>query len=704
MSEIHYQIEFFSPWHCGSGMGGGDDADYRPLLDEQGMPFVPGKTVKGLLREAACAIGAPNDFVEKVFGRPSKRNGAREMRSDSTEGTAHFANAEIPPATRQLIAGKPELAAELLLGRYFTKLDGAGQVVDKSLRRGEFAVPMRLEGVIRGVTPDEAATLERCMGFVKQLGTQRSRGFGRCRLSVLKATAEAPDATATIPRAEDGQYHFRCTFLAPVVLNRSAAIEGALECLEYIPGANWLGIAARKYAEYGKEAFAVFHSGAVQFGFGYPLAPDGNGTLPCPANWFVAKGESLGPETVIYPTPETREAVQTGKQPKQVRSGFFIPSNGNATYYKANTSALFSLKSAYDSDRRRSEDGDMYGYTALPAGSQWHFTVRVDAEVSDEARRRLLSSLVGVHQIGRSRTSQYGTVKIELLSQSPVAAIATADATNVYLLYAASPLAFLDANGEYAAVPAPADLGFEPGATLDSSHSQIRTGSYAPWNGARKSRDAERLVILPGSVLAIRSATPPDSAKIRDGLGLFRCEGLGRVLLNPAFLNCEKLSPSADAKKQAATTPDGGKTNDPLTAFLERRAKETKTIQDLYQVVQEFIDKHAQQFGKISRSQWGAVRAAANALKNYAEVKEYLFKEDQNFKDDHPYEEIIKNGRATRANHPGFLRHGKMAKPWQQCWETLRDALDQAKSQFGDDKALVFLQLLTAKMAKRAKK
>ncbi|MBR4518259.1 MAG: hypothetical protein IKO65_04575 [Victivallales bacterium] len=702
MSEIHYQIEFFSPWLCGSGMGGGDDADYRPLLDANGLPFVPGKTIKGLLREAATAIGCNNELTEKIFGRASTRQDG--VRGDSTEGTAHFSNAEIPPETQLKILQDTKLADELLLGRYFTQIEANGQVKDKSLRRGEYAVPMRLEGRIYGVEESERTMLEQCMGYIKQLGTQRSRGFGRCRMTAVKTVEETAAMTPDILRSPNGEYHFRCTFLAPVVLNRSAATEGTLECLEYIPGANWLGIAARRYADYGKEAFAVFHSGAVQFGFGYPMTKEGNGTLPCPANWFIPKGESLG-NAIIYPTPEKREAVQKEKQPKQVRGGFFTSPN-TPTFYKSINTASFSLKSAYDSDQRCSEDSQMYGYTALPAGSQWHFTVRVSDTVSDTALQRLVSSLVGIHQIGRSRTSQYGLVRIELLSQAPIQTPATAAiAEDLYLLYAASPLAFLDANGEYTPVPAPADLGFPEGATLDTAYSQIRTGAYAPWNGVRKSRDAERQVILPGSVLAVRSATPPDAAKIQQGLGLFRCEGLGRALVNPAFLNCEKL---ADAPQDVSTAspqePAVGQ--DPLVNFLAHRAKENADTQDLYRLVQKFSDEQGKKFSKISRSQWGTIRAAANALRTYSEVCDYLFKEDdkQYLLDNLAYAEKIKNGRNSRANHPGFLRHGKVARPWEKCWQDLKTAMEEAKKRFGEDTALLFLQLLTAKMAKNAKK
>ena len=52
MKDLNIKIEFFSPWHCGSGLSAGADADSLVIKDINGLPFIPGKTIKGLIREA----------------------------------------------------------------------------------------------------------------------------------------------------------------------------------------------------------------------------------------------------------------------------------------------------------------------------------------------------------------------------------------------------------------------------------------------------------------------------------------------------------------------------------------------------------------------------------------------------------------------------------------------------------------------------
>ena len=73
---IHYKLEFFSYWHCGSGLSAGADVDLLTIKDEDGFPFVPGKTIKGLLREASETLAAlapdkypVSDVIEKIYGK-----------------------------------------------------------------------------------------------------------------------------------------------------------------------------------------------------------------------------------------------------------------------------------------------------------------------------------------------------------------------------------------------------------------------------------------------------------------------------------------------------------------------------------------------------------------------------------------------------------------------------------------------------------
>ena len=95
--DITYTIEFFSYWHCGSGLSAGADVDSLVIKDAKGMPFVPGKTIKGLIREAAETLTclAPDKYpsqkiIDNIFGKRSETAEIPQI------GKAFFSNAEFP--------------------------------------------------------------------------------------------------------------------------------------------------------------------------------------------------------------------------------------------------------------------------------------------------------------------------------------------------------------------------------------------------------------------------------------------------------------------------------------------------------------------------------------------------------------------------------------------------------------------------------
>ena len=53
---------------------------------------------------------------------------------------------------------------------------------------------------------------------------------------------------------------FQVEFLSDIVLPATSNTEGNIEQLDFIPGSNFLGMAAREYDHYN-DSFSVFHSG-----------------------------------------------------------------------------------------------------------------------------------------------------------------------------------------------------------------------------------------------------------------------------------------------------------------------------------------------------------------------------------------------------------------------------------------------------------
>lgn len=182
---IHYKTEFFTYWHCGSGLSTGADVDLLTVKDADGFPFIPGKSVKGLMREAAETLAGlipdrypSQDEVDQIFGQEG-----------TLQGCAFFSNAEFPDADKAVLHGN---AKYLFTAVSSTSIDDNGIAKEHSLRRTEVALPCALTGVIMH-WPDDVKSqrlIEDSLSFVKRLGENRNRGLGRCRFSIIKEVAD----------------------------------------------------------------------------------------------------------------------------------------------------------------------------------------------------------------------------------------------------------------------------------------------------------------------------------------------------------------------------------------------------------------------------------------------------------------------------------------------------------------------------------
>lgn len=181
MDKITYKVQFFDYWHTGSGLAGSTYADSIVNKNTDGLPIIPGKTVKGLLREAAETIQKldgsliTNGFILEVFG------------DKDNEPECFFSNATLSRnLSESIIKQKNHNVLYQVIAS--TAIDENGQAKEGSLRQLEVTIPLTLYGVIEKLPNNSTyeEQLKYCFNWVKQLGLNRNRGLGRCQFSILK--------------------------------------------------------------------------------------------------------------------------------------------------------------------------------------------------------------------------------------------------------------------------------------------------------------------------------------------------------------------------------------------------------------------------------------------------------------------------------------------------------------------------------------
>lgn len=193
MQRLIYSVTFYSYWHVGSGLSGGASTNALVLKNSFGLPFIPGRTLKGLLREAAETVKSfhpefiPGKFIDEVFG-PRTEEGAIDKASeyDLSYGS-FFGNAELSSGLSSALT--KEQNGENLKSYLYHNIsstaiskDGKGQALDYTLRKMQVTIPLTLYAYIDNF-PDEEEYIQymnRCFKWVKRMGVNRNRGLGRC--------------------------------------------------------------------------------------------------------------------------------------------------------------------------------------------------------------------------------------------------------------------------------------------------------------------------------------------------------------------------------------------------------------------------------------------------------------------------------------------------------------------------------------------
>lgn len=500
---------------------------------------------------------------------------------------------------------------------------------------------------------------------------------------------------------------FKCKLLSDVILNQRAATEGNQESLTFIPGNCFLGIVAKDYMNFQpQEQAEIFHSGHVRFGDAHPASKDAKTrSLHIPASLFYPKLKSLSEESYIHHfysrSDDKNGANGQPQQLKQCREGYyeFAENEANAVESLKN----FAIKSAYDRTLRRSKDSQMFGYEGLEKGSEFYFSVEID----NEALAPIIEEkLTGRKHVGRSKTAQYGLIEITKASFQEIPSAASQfsiNGSNYITVYADGRLIFLDETGTATFQPTAQMLGLN--GEIDWEKSQIRTFQYAPWNGKRQTRDADRVGIEKGSVFVVKLHEPPTESQLPSYVGNYKNEGFGKVIYGWNLL--QKAGENGQTalqlthKTRAQVTETRALEGTPLLSFLARKKHKNSSSVYIYEQVNNFVSKYKPLFsqGKFS-AQWGAIRNIALQNSTMDKILLELFdKKELKKRVASPTD-----SSTQQIKERGYITHGIKKKDWEnkQRGKILREFIEQMgnNQEYGDlsQRALVNL---ASEMAKK---
>ena len=191
------KIELHSEWRSGTGRGRGLHVDAEALRDPLGLPMLPGRQLKGLIRHA-LETGAAwghwgHDVVDRLCGVSASE---AQSRFNTQEGTISFSSARMECPWLEYVKALQEgsdddraeaqaVTAQLFFVKRQTALDDRGLAKNHSLRSVEVCAPMTLYARVYGeLSAEDEAHLKRALKMIRAVGGHTTRGLGRATLTL----------------------------------------------------------------------------------------------------------------------------------------------------------------------------------------------------------------------------------------------------------------------------------------------------------------------------------------------------------------------------------------------------------------------------------------------------------------------------------------------------------------------------------------
>ncbi|GBD36742.1 hypothetical protein HRbin36_01870 [bacterium HR36] len=458
---FHIRLTMLSDWHIGSGTGRPGNIDRLILRDSDGLPFVPGKTLHGVWRDACellCRaldngqIGGWSKLVGYLFGSqpalgqqdPSGRHANPHL--EPVPSAVQIRPARIVPSLRAILRkADHRLKQALTFVKPGVAIDRpSGSAKADYLRFEEMArVGTVLEAECSLNVPESmceaaSALLLASAKLVERLGGKRRRGSGRCRLEIaeadyskalewLKTHSEAPSwpedparqpaPVKPSPPVPTGN----SWVIVPLklILHGPLAVAyrvtgNVVESLDYLPGYYLLPHITRVFPELQ----AAVPPGDVVVLPAYPEVAGERGE-PVPLALFAPKA---GPG-LSKPADVVNRLIQPdpggGIQLKQIREGYLAPSQ--PTQHLRTPKTVLTHNTVFDDYQRPSEEtGGVYSYEAIASEVVLRSELRLRQAWANQLAKRdpaWYRKLSGIVSLGRSKKDDYG--EVELQAEAP---------------------------------------------------------------------------------------------------------------------------------------------------------------------------------------------------------------------------------------------------------------------------------------------
>lgn len=427
MNKQELKITLKSDLCAGSGYSYAGIVDSDICYDEVGLPYIPGKRLKGCMREAAELIGLSETEINRLFGiRGAERPNGVFL------GNAYIENYEeihkelqgLEKSLKEYVTPQSVLEQFSII-KAQTKIMENGVAKDNSLR---FTRAMKQYSPLnqkeemkfyanityQDMDDNDCENFKMVVKALRNIGMNRNRGLGsvKCELGDEKNSDLVQIPTNKIDDMEEMYVlEYAVRNVAPLILST----DNDYSSEKYISGQNVLGYFASAYLRDGNLADGIFEEiflkNNVLFSALYPS--DGQKRLYTPAPSYINRLKKTKQYVNVskqIPITETEcDAMKieadyargNGNQPKKLK-GKFVHIDGKTVLVKEVESDI-----VYHHTKK---DEMLYSFEAIRPGQIFAGTITGQGKYLSILCKLLKENQL---QFGKSKSSQYGACVLE---------------------------------------------------------------------------------------------------------------------------------------------------------------------------------------------------------------------------------------------------------------------------------------------------
>lgn len=452
---MRIRIELKSDTCFGSGEIYNSFIDSDVCYDKYGLPYLPGKRLKGCLRECAkelCDWGEKIS-LEEIFGTAGGQS-SRLVLSDGKLENYEDYRAALQKEKNQMLVHPQRVLDLFSYTRTQTRIEEkTGVAKDTSLR----VTRVLKRGLVffTDVEIEECYVqeLEKCCKALRHMGLNRTRGMGEVKAS-LEGNIQNPNTTCrqeekcnAVDKANKCEKLDYRLYLESPVLCKSIA-GGQTKTADYIEGGKILGLIAQCA---GKDFLSLMDKGELICSNAYIAHKKGaQEYVRCLPVWEsigkVKGAEEQGRERAAERKKEKKERIQN------VGNKYWYPSDNVNELYLQSVETNVRYHHSRPEDKgaghvlEEGDDSQLYQIESISQGQSFAGFLLGEPEQIQEIYEYLKS--IDTFRMGYNRSAEYGEVKIMDLKQQKKQPKACCMETR-FLIKCNAPVLLYDQNGMY---------------------------------------------------------------------------------------------------------------------------------------------------------------------------------------------------------------------------------------------------------------